>query len=157
MATQKQKRVTKASVDDIQLVKIAFPKKKKKINVEEDLGLEGYGTVEFVMWADPSVRTIARVLSPLSKAEEDITNDDGDAYFDAIHQLFLETNVEGISFDTLAETIESYDHPHLPYGFIGQVAAFYCTKLITESEALKKVFNLSEEVETSGGDSSEKE
>lgn len=152
MATQKQKRVTKASVDDIQLVKIAFPKKKKKINVGEDLGLAGYSEVEFVMWADPSVRTIARILSPLAKAEEDITNDDGDAYFDAMHQIFIETNIDGISFDTLEDTIMAYDHPHLPYGFIGQVAAFYCTKLITESDALKKVFNLSEEVETSGGD-----
>jgi hypothetical protein len=138
------------SVNDVSFVTITFPKKKIQIDVGDDLGLSEYQGVKFSMWADPSVRTIARILSPLSKEEGDLTEADGDAYFDALNQIILETNIEGISFDTLEDTIEAYDHPHLPYGFIGLVASFYCTKLITESDALKKVFRVSEEAETSG-------
>ena len=144
------------SVSDIQLVKIAFPKKKVSIDVGEDLGLTDYTGVKFIMWADPSPRTIARILSPLSKDEDKLTEADGDAYFDALNEVFLDTNIEGIGFGTLRETIESFDHGSLPYGFIGLVASFYCTKLITESEALKKVFRLSDDQETSGDDSKTK-
>lgn len=152
-----KKKVAKDnSVNDIQLVKIAFPKKKVSIDVGDDFGLTEYTGVKFIMWADPSVRTIARILSPLSKEEDELTEVDGDAYFDALHQIILDTNIDGIDFSTLESTIGAFDHEHLPYGFIGQVASFYCTKLITESEALKKVFNLLDDPEISGDDSETK-
>jgi hypothetical protein len=156
MADKKKVATKDNSVSEIQLVKIAFPKKKVSIDVGEDLGLTEYTGVKFVMWADPSVRTIARILSPLSKDEGELTEADGDSYFDALHEIILDTNIEGVSFGTLEETIESFDHGSLPYGFIGLIASFYCTKLITESEALKKVFNLSDDPETSGDDSKTK-
>jgi hypothetical protein len=126
------------------------------IDVAEDLGLVDYPGIKFVMWADPAVTTIARILTPLAKKEDDITPDDGDAFFDALNEVILDSNIEGIEFGSLEKVIKAYDHPHLPYGFVGTVATFYCMKIITDSEALKKVFNLPDGQETSGEDSKAK-
>lgn len=140
-----------------QLVKMAFPKKKVTIDVEEDLGIEGYGGVQFVMWADPSVTVIANILSPISKDEDSITSRDADSYFDAINEVVIDSNIEGLDFSSVDAVIESFDHKSLPWGFVSQVVTLYCAKVITESESLKKMFGLSSSQEDSGETSSSEE
>jgi hypothetical protein len=140
-----------------QLVKIAFPKKRVVIDCEADLGIEEYSGVQFVMWADPSVSVIANILSPVSKSDDEITARDADSYFDAIHEIVIDSNIEGLDFSTVDSTIESFDHKSLPWGFVSQVVTLYCAKVITESESLKKMFGLSSSPESSGEDSSSEE
>lgn len=158
MATTKKVENKKRPVSDTaQLVKIAFPKRKVVIDVGEDLGLPDYEGVKFVMWDDPSISVIANVILPLAKDQDELTNSDGDAYFDALNEIILDSNVEGLDFSSVKATMESFDNKSLPWGFISEVAALYCSKLITESESLKKMFGLSKVAESSGEDKKSEE
>ena len=140
---------------NIQMVKIAFPKKRVVIDVGEDLGVSEYDGVKFVMWADPSITVLARIISTLTKADPD--QGDADNYFDALREVMLDSNIKGLDFSTTAAIAESVDHPSLPWGFIMQIATLYCVKVISESNALKKMFGLSDVVESSGEDKNETE
>lgn len=150
MTEQKKNQRSKRPVNEVQLVKIAFPKKRVVVDVGDDLGLADYEGVKFVMWADPSVQVIANTILPLSKTDEETKQSDADAYFDALNEIILDSNIEGLSFATIDDTIDSFDHSGLPWGFVAQVAALYCAKVISESESLKKMFGLSDSPENSG-------
>jgi hypothetical protein len=143
--------------DNIKLVKIAFPKKRVTVDVSEDLGMTDYPGVKFVMWDDPAIGILANVVLPLSKDDKELTDSDADAYFDALNELILDSNIEGLDFSTVTSTAESFDHKSLPWGFISQVAALYCAKVITESNSLKKMFGLSGRAESSGENNNETE
>lgn len=147
--SDKQSTKKKPAVNEnIQLVKIAFPKKRVVIDVGDDLGLSDYTGVKFVMWADPSITVLARIINTLTKEEPD--QSDADNYFDALHELMIDSNIEGVDFSTVTSIAESVDHPSLPWGFIMEVATMYCVKVISESNALKKMFGLSDSQENSG-------
>lgn len=150
-----KKPAKKGVTNDIQLVKIAFPKKKVTIDVVEDLGMPSdYEGVKFVMWADPSIAVLTGVLSATTKDEP--TESDADTYFDSIKELIIDSNIDGLDFSTLEGAITAFDHKSLPWGFVGQVAAFYCAYVITQSEHLKKMYGLSEPPANSGeGNNSE--
>lgn len=156
MAETKEPTKKKAPVaENIQLVKMAFPKKRVVIDVGDDLGISDYAGVKFVMWADPSIAVLARALHTMTKDEPD--QSDADNYFDALNELLLDSNIEGVDFSNPTAIAESFDHPSLPWGFIMQVVTMYCVKVIDESNALKKMFGLSEEAETSGESKNETE
>ena len=157
MTTKKKKKIPQLK-NDVQLVKIAFPKKRSVIDVAVDLGMdEEYEGVKFVMWADPSIAVIQGVLLAQVKEEEDITDKDADAYFDALTEIFIDSNLDDVSFSTSKEVQDSFDAMGLPWGFVAQVAILYCVKVIDESESLKKMYGLLDNPETSGEDSEKAE
>lgn len=147
--SEKQTTKKKTGVNEnIQLVKVAFPKKRVVIDVGDDLGISDYAGVQFVMWADPSITVLSRTISTMGK--EELDQSDADNYFDALNELFIDSNIEGVDLSSTTAIAEAVDHPSLPWGFIMQVATLYCVKVIDESKALKKMFGLSDEVESSG-------
>ncbi len=156
MATAKKKKATQLT-NEVQLVKIAFPKKKTVIDVT-DLGMEEeYKGIKFVMWADPSIAVIQSVLYAQTGDEKELTDEDADQYFDALTELLIDSNIEGISFATSKDVQDSFDAMGVPWGFVSMVCALYCVKVIDESEALKKMYGLLEEAETSGENSNQTE
>ena len=157
-ATKDKQAPKKGLTNDVQLVKMAFPKKKVVIDVVKDLGMsEEYAGVQFVMWDDPSITSLAKVFVSTNKDDESTTQEDADGYFDALTEILIDSNIDGVSFSTREDVIDSFDAIGLPWGFVSQVATLYCLKVVSESNSLKKVFGLSEVVETSGDDSKDPE
>lgn len=130
--------------------KVSFPKTTKIVDVSEDLGIEGYNGVKFEMWRDPSRKVLLTIIGSFAINEDSLTETDANDFFSAISELIIDSNIEGISFDTQEETEKAFNADNLPWGFVYSVIVSYVVKIIDESESLKKVFGLSTDQKDSG-------
>ena len=134
-----------------------LPKLPKIVDVGTDLGIEGYEGVEFEMWRDPSRSAMLAVLTAFITPASSIEKDEAHEFFRAVSEIVIDSSIPEISFGTVEEVKEAFDHESLPWGFVFNVVVSYVSTLIHESETLKKAFGLSEEVEPSGETNNEKE
>ena len=116
--------------------KIKFPKNKRKIEVV-DIGMKDYPGVFMYVWDDPSREVVFTLIR--SVLAENPTEESVNAYFDAACRYIIESNVDGLNFDTVEDTIDSFRHPDLPWGFMYEFIALAVAELMEESNKLKKV------------------
>lgn len=136
--------------------KIKFPKKGQKIRVS-DIGMEDYPEVVMTVWNDPNGHIITKMVYSVTKATDDITDEDAEEYFAAVTEYIMDSNIEGLSFDTIEETKASFEHPSLPFGFLYEFVVLALGKLIEESDRLKKVRVASSEEQGDGDAASTEE
>lgn len=123
--------------------KIKFPKKTKLVNVTRDLGMdETYEDVEFLVFDDPPRSIVGAIMRAITLTDEEAAQDNSqqivDEYFEAVTELIIDCNIEGLSFNTADETVESFESKIIPWGFLYDFVVFYISYLITESDRIKK-------------------
>ena len=135
--------------------KIKFPKKEKKIDVA-DLGMDYPGVIMWV-WDDPNATVCNDMLKAILTADDDLDEEITDKFFEAITRYIIRSNVEGLNFDTVDKTIESFSHPDLSWGFLYEFSTLEIGRLLEENRKLKKALKVPSSNQTSGKSNNDKE
>lgn len=131
--------------------KIKFPKKTVELSpVDLEMAdAELYKEVKITFWDNPS-RTTVRGLFKLVSAAGDflkgMSNDElrqlEKEFYASVSQIVVDTNIEGISFDTPEEAMAAFEADHLPMGFMHEAVTNYVIYMFKYNEKVKKALGL---------------
>jgi hypothetical protein len=138
---------------------IQFPKGEEKILVT-DLGLN-YPGVEMYVWDDPSQPVCTDLLMTLVRHKQELDEATIGKFFQAVTRYVIRSNIDGLKFDTVEDTIASFQHPDLPWGYMYEFITLAVGKLLDDNEKLKKALealssNLDSGLDKSNGESESK-
>ena len=145
--------------------KIAFPKKTTKVSLA-DLGFEdeAYDEFYFEFWKDPSRKVVFDLLESVVQSVDELRGlskeeqvDTSERFFMAVSRVIVDTNIDGLSFETEEDAQNSFSHPDLPWGFMYTVVTSYVLRLLETQQALKKTLEQSAETLNSGKSKKQKE
>ena len=145
--------------------KLAFPKKTTRVFLR-DLGFEEdtYEDFYFDFWKDPSRSVVFDLLESVVQSVDELKGlshadqvDTSERFFAAVSRAVMDTNIDGLSFDTEEKTRKSFAHPDLPWGFMYTVVTSYVLRLLETQQALKKTLVESAKTLNSGNDNEQKE
>jgi hypothetical protein len=130
-------------------------------NLDTDFGLGADIDIEF--WRDPS-REIALGLIEIlvirhqyDELPEDQLQEFDDKYWHYASEVFIDSSVEGVSFDTPEECEKAFDNPDLPWGIFHMAMIMYIAWLTENNVNLKNVLRRLAEASASGDDNKEEE
>ena len=114
------------------------------INTKEDFGLDVEIGVAY--WNNPSRSVLGVLINVISTDNETLTSMDDsnqtefiDKFFDVMPDFILESDLDGLEFDTKDKAIASFEHPELPMGFMYRVVVHLVLRVLTEAEYVKNV------------------
>lgn len=140
--------------------KKAYPKKTVYRHLKNDLGLDEDVTIEF--WANPSRAVCMNIMLVLgaafdaeSKKRIEGLADLEKMFYESISELIVDTDIEGVSFDTPESTMKAFEHPGIPWHVFTDAIIVYISELTNKYEPLKKVLSLYSSESTSGQETKE--
>lgn len=139
-----------------------FQKSHKVINTKEDWGFDNEHRI--AVWKDPSEEVAYGLLSIIGstksdieeKSEEELIEMNHDFYY-YVSQCIIDTDIEGLSFDTPEDAEKAFDSPEVDWIFLWNVLGKYIETIFESSYAIKKVLRRTGKIGTSGKTPNEKE
>jgi hypothetical protein len=114
------------------------------VNTKTDLGLDV--EIQLAYWNNPSRKVISVLIDVISSDNESLTDMEDEQqkefvnrFFDVIPDFILESDLDGLEFDTQEKAVESFEHPELPIGFMYKVVVHLVLRVLTEADYLKNV------------------
>jgi hypothetical protein len=99
-----------------------------------DLKIDGLeNTIRF--WRDPSRQIVFTLLDTITMtAEKDIDTN----FWEAVSEVIVDCDIEGLDFSTAEKARESFDNPHISWGVLFDALFGYVSWLLTENEKVGK-------------------
>ena len=114
------------------------------INTKDDLGMDV--EIQIAYWNNPSravfgdlVDSIATPSEKLDAMDEQQQQSFSDKYFAAVTELLIESDLLGLDFNTVDETLASFEHPELPMQFMHKLVINLVLRILTEAGYVKNV------------------
>lgn len=113
-------------------------------DTKEDFGLGEVG-YKIAFWADPSRPIVSKFLNVMFTKREELDEMDeeelkkiNEDFWVAVSSIIVDTNIEGLSFDTPEEAQASFDSPDIDHNFLIDCIMSYVQSVLSESSLLKK-------------------
>ena len=114
------------------------------INTKDDLGMDV--EIQIAYWNNPSravfgdlVDSIATPSEKLDAMDEQQQQLFSDKYFAAVTELLIDSDLVGLDFNTVDETLASFEHPELPMQFMHKLVINLVLRILTEAGYVKNV------------------
>lgn len=147
---------------NVRMKKRAFKPPTVVRNLKDDYDLEADINVQF--WKNPSQEVtigLMRIIGMSGSGDEQATPEEfeelDNLYFEYMSLLIIDTDIEGISFDTPEQAREAHFAKFLDWGIFFQAAIMYLNELTNDYENLKKLLDRVARLSTSGTSNGEQE
>ena len=112
------------------------------VNTKEDFGFDI--EIQIAYWDNPSRSVLGKLIKVISTDNEALTSMDEsdqtkflDEFFGVMPDFILESDLDGLEFDTKEQAIAAFEHPELPMGFMYTAVVHMVLRVLTEGEYIK--------------------